>query len=196
MASADRSVPGPQTPRAQSAATRASVSSDPKLIRIGRVAGAHGLDGSLRVRPDNPASDALSHASRVILELDNLRRDYRIRSSTRAGAGMIRLALEGIANTDAADAQRGAIVMIAADDLPPRGPREFYYFEAVGCEVVLTDGRPLGIVAEVMATGANEVLVVRSDAKETLVPVIEDVVKSMDLKARRIVVEPVPGLLE
>ncbi len=166
------------------------------MIRVGRIAGAHGLSGALRMRPDNPDSEAFAQAARLTLELDGERREYDLLSTSRVGGGMIRLILRGLPDADQAEALKGAIVMIAASELPSAGPGEFYYYQAVGCEVVLTDGRRLGLVEEVLSTGANDVLVVRDGKKEILVPVIADVVKAIDLDARRIVVEPVPGLLD
>jgi 16S rRNA processing protein RimM len=166
------------------------------MIRVGRIAGAHGLSGALRMRPDNPDSEAFADAARLRLELDGERREYDLLGTSRVGGGMIRLILDGLSSADQAEALKGAIVMIAASELPAAAPGEFYYYQAVGCEVVLTDGRRLGLVEEVLSTGANDVLVVRDGKKEILVPVIADVVKAMDLDARRIVVEPVPGLLD
>ncbi len=166
------------------------------MIRVGRIAGAHGLSGALRMRPDNPDSGAFADATRLTLDLGGERREYDLLSVSRAGGGMLRLILEGLSSADHAEALKGAIVLIAASELPTAGPGEFYYYQAVGCEVVLTDGRRLGLVEEVLSTGANDVLVVRDGGKEILVPVIADVVKAMDLDARRIVVEPVPGLLD
>jgi 16S rRNA processing protein RimM len=174
----------------------ARADSDLAMIRIGRIAGAHGLSGALRMRPDNPDSEAFADAPRLTLDLGGERREYNLLGVSRAGGGMIRLILDGLSNADQADALKGAIVMIAASELPAAGPGEFYYYQAVGCEVVLTDGRRLGLVEEVLSTGANDVLVVRDGKKEILIPVIADVVKTMDLNARRIVVEPVPGLLD
>ena len=93
-------------------------------------------------------------------------------------------------------ALRGAIVMVAAAALPPAAPSEFYYFQALGCEIVTTTGLPVGTIEEVFSNGANEVWVVRDRSSEHLVPVIEDIVKSIDLAARRIIIEAVPGLLD
>jgi len=193
----DRRPSRPYPPAAPlEAEPRPQNDSDLGLIRVGRVAGAHGLGGALKLRPDNPESDSFAHAARVTLELGADRREYDLVSASRAGAGMIRLVLKDLDDANRAEALKGATVMIAAAELPTAAPGEFYHYQAVGCEVVLTDGRRLGAVAEVLSTGANDVLVVRDGNKETLVPVIADVVKAMDLEARRIVVEPVPGLLD
>jgi len=63
-------------------------------------------------------------------------------------------------------------------------------------EVVTTEGEPLGRVAEVIETGANDVYVVHGPRGEILIPAIEDVVRELDLEARRMIVEILPGLLE
>jgi 16S rRNA processing protein RimM len=62
--------------------------------------------------------------------------------------------------------------------------------------VFLTDQTRLGTIAEVFSNGAHDVMVVRGERREILIPVIEDIVKSLDLDSRRVVIEPVPGLIE
>ena len=122
--------------------------------------------------------------------------EFKLVRAERVNAATIRLTLEGLDDPDAAEALRGASVSVLISDLPPKAPGEFYYYEAIGCAVATTDGRLIGVIEDVIATGANDVWVVRDGATEVLVPVIENVVKSMDLGARRMVVEAVPGLLD
>jgi 16S rRNA processing protein RimM len=87
-------------------------------------------------------------------------------------------------------------VLVELSDLPPLKPGEFYYFQVVGIEVHLSDGRRLGKIEDVFSTGANDVWVVRVNGREVLIPVIADVVKEIDIAGRRAIVEPIPGLLE
>jgi 16S rRNA processing protein RimM len=169
----------------------------PARIRVGRIAGAHGLHGALRMRPDNPESDTLEHVRRVFVEREGVAaREYRLLGAQRLNRTTIRVVLEGLDGPDAADALGGSTVAVALEDLPAKAPGEFYYYEAIGCAVTTTDGRRLGLIEEVFATGANDVWVVRDGAAEVLVPVIENVVKSIDLGARQMVIEAVPGLLD
>lgn len=168
----------------------------PELVRIGRIAGMHGVRGALKCRPDNPDSDSLETLSRITIEIRGERREYELRSTARAGRGMLKIELAGISDATAAEALKGGIVMVPHSSLPPTAPGEFYYFQAIGCDVFLTDGTALGTITEVFSNGANDVLVVRKDEQEILVPVIEDVVKTLDLEARRVVIEAVPGLLD
>ena len=166
------------------------------MLRVGRITGAHGLKGALRLRPDNPDSDTLEQVARVFLESAGQAREFRLTGMTRLNATTRRITLEGVADVNAAEALKGAVVMLAAEDVPAAKPGEFYYYEAIGCEVFLTDGRRLGTIEEIFSTGAHDIWVVRDSEREVLVPVIEDVVKAMDFAARRVTIEPIPGLLD
>jgi 16S rRNA processing protein RimM len=168
----------------------------PELMRVGYVTGAHGLRGALRVRFDNPESVLLQRMQQVTLVRDGKSVEYEVTSAQSAGQGAFKISLEGINGVDNAAALRGAIVMVAAAALPPTTPSEFYYFQAIGCEIVTTTGLPVGIIEGVFSNGANDVWVVRGRSAEHLVPVIEDVVKRIDLASRRVVIEAVPGLLD
>ncbi len=173
------------------------------LIRIGRIAGAHGLRGGLRFRPDYPESESIQTLERIFLADGDIdsdaalnAREYRIVGISQLGHGTVRLMLEGITHANLAEPLKGKNVFADERDLPPPAENEFYYRDVVGCEVFLTDGRRIGSIEEIIATGANDVFVVRDEDKEVLVPVIADVVKEIDVAARRVVIEAVPGLLD
>lgn len=168
----------------------------PELIRVGYVSGAHGLRGALRVKLDNPDSVLLQRVQRLMLAQGGESVEYPVASVQPAGQGTFKLTLDGIDGAAQAAALRGAIVMVAAATLPPAAPGEFYYFQAIGCEIVTTAGLPVGIIEEVFSNGANDVWVVRDRSAEYLVPVIEDIVKAIDWNARRVIIEAVPGLLD
>jgi 16S rRNA processing protein RimM len=166
------------------------------LIRVGRITGAHGLAGALRMRPDDGDSETLARVPRVFLRQGGAEREYKLLSVNRVNRSATRVVLQDLDGPDAAEAMRGAIVLVATSDLPAARPGEFYYFQAVGCEVVTTAGQRIGVIEEVFSTGANDVLVVRGHGSEVLVPAIENVVRVMDLEARQITIEAVPGLLD
>lgn len=165
------------------------------MLRVGRISGTHGLKGALRFRPDNPDSETLEQVKRVFLERGGEPREFQITSMTPLNAATRRITLEGVADIDAAEALKGAVVMLADEDVPAAKPGEFYYYEAIGCEVFLTDGSRLGAIEEVFSNGAQDIWVVRDGEREVLVPVIEDIVKAMDFAARRVTIEAIPGLL-
>ena len=173
--------------------------SQPSLIHIGRIIGVHGLRGALRYRPDYPESKSIQNVERIFLAYgdDGVdAREYRIIESLPHTRGAARLMLDGITDVNQAEALKGKNVFAAEDDLPPPAENEFYHRDVLGCEVFLTDGTRIGAIEDIIATGANDVFVVRGDGKEVLVPVIEDVVKEIDVASKRVVIDPIPGLLD
>ena len=108
----------------------------------------------------------------------------------------MRLMLERITDLNLAEELIGKNVFVDESELPPPEENEFYYRDIIGCEVFLTDGTLLGVIEDILATGANDVFVVRGEGKEVLVPVIEDVVKEIDAASKRVVIEAIPGLLD
>ena len=183
-------------PRGPAADGLPTVPPDPTAIAVGVVAGAHALRGLLRVRPFHAGGDSLAPGATLFLERDGVWRRTCVRSAAPHGAGMVLVDVDGIDDRTAAEALRGARVLIPADALPPPAEDEFYWHEVVGFAVETVAGERLGTVAETMATGLNDVWVVRDGAREVLLPVIADVVRTIDRAGRRIVVEPLPGLLE
>ncbi len=157
----------------------------------------------MRFRPDYPESESIEAVERIFLADGDVAsadtadaREYRIVDVASVGQGAIRVMLDGITDINLAQLLKGKNVFAAENDLPPPAENEFYYRDVIGCEVFLTDGVRIGVVEEIIATGANDVFVVRGDGKEVLVPAIEDVVKEIDVEGKRILIEAIPGLLD
>jgi 16S rRNA processing protein RimM len=170
-------------------------------VVLGRVVGAHGVRGLLRVAVSGGSPTHLVEATAVELSFED--RDptrpvqrLAVVSASAGRPGEVRLGLEGVRNRDAAEALRGALVFGDAARLPVLEPGEHYWFELIGCEVETTSGLPLGRVREIWETGAHDVLVVEDPAGgQHLIPAVDAFVKEVDREARRIRIEPVPGLL-
>src|SRR5260370_22633974 len=118
------------------------------MLRVGRISGTHGLKGALRFRPDNPDSDTLAEVKRIFLERDGESREFHLTEMSPLNPTTRRITLEGIADINAAESLKGAVVILATEDVPAAKPGEFYYYEPIGCEVFLTDGTRLGTTDE------------------------------------------------
>lgn len=73
---------------------------------------------------------------------------------------------------------------------------EFYYRQIIGLMVITSEGKEIGMVAEIMETGSNDVYVVRGQGKEYLIPAIKDVILSVNLGSGAIIITPMEGLLD
>ena len=73
----------------------------------------------------------------------------------------------------------------------------FYYHQIIGCMVETTEEESLGIVSNILETGANDVWVIEREGKPNLlIPYIAEVVKKVDVEARLITIDLIPGLIE
>jgi 16S rRNA processing protein RimM len=168
---------------------------DSPLIAIGRVVTTHGLQGELRIRLFNPDSTAIRPGTELILQHERRETRHRVHS-VRPHKRVILVVLEGCDSIEQAEVHVGADACIARSELPVLGPDEVYHFELIGMTVVTTSGEELGTVAEVMAAGSSDVCVVRNRAREHLIPMVADVIQQIDRVGQRLVIEPVPGLLD
>jgi 16S rRNA processing protein RimM len=170
--------------------------SDEKLIPIGRISAAHGVRGWLRMHVFGDGGDALRPG--VALHVTGPKggtQVYEIRQVTSGRkSGEARLALEGVSDRDAADALRGSVVAVAAAELGAAGDGEVWVHDLIGCRVASEAGEDIGEIRGLWEAGASDVLVVAArDGGEHLVPAA--FLRDIDLAARRVVVEVLPGLL-
>jgi 16S rRNA processing protein RimM len=166
-----------------------------QLVPLGQVVNTHGTRGELRVRPFNPRSTLLRAGASVMLRRGDETQQRYVRS-VRPHKHFLLLTLDGCDSMTAAQALIGSEVCVLEADLPPPGPDEIYHYQLIGMTVATTAGRELGTIVEVLTTPSNDVCVVRGGGREHLIPFIADVVKNVDRDHRRLIIDPLPGLLD
>jgi 16S rRNA processing protein RimM len=169
-------------------------------VVLGRIVGAHGLKGQVRVQYFGDGPDNLFQIEEIRLAERRDSTDVRRFEITFAGTGRggeIRLGLEGISDRDAAVALRGQLILADASELQNLEEGEYYWHELVGCRVETTEGRVLGTVREIWESGAHDVLVVEEEGgRQHLVPTARELMTEVNLDERRILVEAIPGLFD
>ncbi len=155
---------------------------------LGRIGGAHGVRGWLKVRPFTEAPTTLLRFPRWLLGRDGRWREFSLAEGRSQGSALI-VRLEGVADRDAAQALRGCEVAVWRAELPALGEDEYYWSDLEGLAVVTVQGEELGVVDRLFATGANDVMVVRG-GRERLIPfVLGEVVLRVDLQGGRVEVD-------
>jgi 16S rRNA processing protein RimM len=147
-------------------------SGDP-LVPVGRVGRPHGLDGAFVVEHASEDDRRWSVGAMILVDGE----PATITATRRVGGGRRAIALDR-------SVQRGAELAVRVSDLPPTGPDAYYAFELVGLVAVDVEGHELGRVVAVHPGVANDNLEL-SDG--TLVPLIEDAVRTVDVDGGRVV---------
>ncbi len=167
---------------------------EPRYLAVGRVLRPHGIRGELRVQSFTDFPERLAEVSHIYVGPAYRRMAIE---KARCHKDRILLKLEGIEDRSAAEAFRDQVVYVAIEDAVPLEEEEYYHFQVVGMQVETADGEALGEIVEVLAPpGANDVFVVHGPRGEILIPAIEDAVREIDFDAMRMVITPMPGLLD
>jgi len=156
---------------------------DDGTVVIGRLHGPFGVRGWIRVESFTEVeNDILSYQPWLIAG-----RELRVAESKPHGRGLV-VRLDSIDDRDVAAELKGTDIVVSSALLPDPEEGAFYWRDLTGLDVVTPDGVSLGTVTALLETGANDVMVVDGE-RERLVPWIDDVVQSVDLASRQIVVD-------
>ncbi len=162
---------------------------DPETaVSVGRVSSVHGLQGELKVQSLTDFPNRFDKGARLWLD-----GKPHVVERSRVQQSLVYLKLEGIDDRTIAETLRGKELQVPQAQ-PIYEKDRYYQHEIIGLDVVEADGSVLGKLFDVMATGANDVYVVRGERGELLLPAIDDVVTSIDPRAGRITVNLLPGL--
>jgi 16S rRNA processing protein RimM len=169
----------------------------PDLILMGRVSGAFGLKGEIRVFSHGRGPEVFLRAGSLYLGPNPETARPLTLVSLREHGGRLLVTTKEVADRTQAESFAGAWVYLERQALDTLSEGEYYWYQLKGASVVDGQGRELGRVAAVSDLGAHDLLLVKAaDGKEALIPVVEGIVLDLDLAGGRIIVELPPGLLE
>ena len=158
-------------------------------MAVARVLGARGTSGALNVQ--SLAPPAVLVRGRTVWTAG---RQHEVQDVKRSGRFLL-IKLAGIEDREAAGRLRDKFLEIPETGLDPLPPGQYYRFQLLGVMVRSSDGQDLGPITDLLTAPENDVYVVRGAYGEVLIPAVDDVVLGIDLGARVVTVEIVPGLL-
>lgn len=151
----------------------------------------HGLDGTLRIQSlsDNPDRFSIGEplniagSSRTIDSYQSLPNNQAL------------LRLRGLHHPAHARTLIGEWIFAPLGTTDGLEPDEYYHYQLIGLSVITDEGENLGVIGEILATGSNDVYVVRTESgSEILLPAISQVIKNIDLESSTMLVHLLPGL--
>jgi len=163
-------------------------------VAIGEIAGIFGISGELKVAPLTDFPGRFERTPTVYI--GEKRAPYRVLQA-RSHKQQILLRLEGIADVDAAERLRGAILWIPASQITALPQDQFYVHDLIGMRVRHVSGDDLGTITDVLSSAGNDLFVIRTPTgREVLLPAVKAFIPSIDTSARLITVDPIPGLFD
>jgi len=159
------------------------------MVIMGRIAAAHGIRGLVKIQPFTEHVDSLlDYESWWIGQEHGPWREVKA-GQREAHDKTLVAQLPDCPDRTAAEKLKGLLVAVPRSSLPKQGEGEYYWSDLIGLAVVNEAGVKLGTVTNLLETGANEVLSVRGDGGEILIPFVALAIKQVDLKNKTIRVD-------
>jgi 16S rRNA processing protein RimM len=166
------------------------------MTAVGKISKGIGLKGEMRVTLLTDSPDRFRTLKAVWIGSEEATATRFMIHSVRVSPAAVVMQVEKVQTRAAADALRGQFVFV--EDKDEVNPQKGSYFihEIVGMTVVDEAGATIGTVREVMQLPANDVWVVTSGEKELLIPAIKEVIRSVDVGRKMVVIRPMEGMLD
>lgn len=156
---------------------------DIKPVVLGRVSGLFGVKGWVKIHSFTDPREAILDYPGWLIEIDDSWQPLELKEGKRHGKTVI-AHFEGVDDRDIAAGYVDAEIGVPRSALPATDRDEYYWSDLEGLAVEGTAGNVLGTVAHLLETGANDVMVVRRENQEILIPFVTgDVIKDVDLAA-------------
>ena len=165
------------------------MSDNERRILLGRIVGAFGIRGQIKIESWTEPRDAIFRYQPWILrDVQGSEREFQGARGKESGKHLV-ATFPDVTDRDVVEAMRGTDIYVLRSALPPPKAGEFYWIDLEGFRVVNLEGVDFGTVSHLFSTGANDVLSVRGD-RERMVPFVEpDFVKSIDCDGGLITVD-------
>ena len=165
-------------------------------VVIGVVTAPHGVGGEIRVLPTTDFPERFGRLRECRLASGDQVITYKVRS-VRPHRRFYLIRLAGVDDREAAQDLRNARLVIRRNEVMPLPEGHYYVFDLEGISVYTTLGEDVGALAEVVTGPANDIYVIRRAGRpDALIPAVRQVIKEVDVRNRRMVIDPIPGLLD
>lgn len=167
-----------------------------QMLRVGVITSTHGIRGEVKVFPTTDDRNRFYELKDVILDTGKEQKTLEI-EHVKFFKNMVILKFKGFDNINDIEIYKGKDLLVTRENAVELGPDENFIADLIGLSVVTDEGEELGVLKDVMQTGANDVYVVeRTDKKELLLPAIKQCILDVDLESGKITVHVMDGLLD
>lgn len=158
-----------------------------QLLQIGVISSTHGLKGEVKVFPTTDDAKRFQKLKEVLL--DTGKEQLRVEIETvKFFKQFVILKFRGIDSIEEVEKYKGKSLLISRENAVKLEKDEFFIADLIDCEIFNEKGEKVGVLTDVLETGANDVYVVKTEqGKEILLPAIRECVLSVELENRKLI---------
>lgn len=167
-----------------------------QYLRVGVISSTHGIRGEVKVFPTTDDVNRFNDLKKVFIDTGKELIPLEV-AGVKFFKQMVILKFKEIDDINDIEKYRGKDLLIDRADAVKLEENEYFIYDLIDSEVVTDDGKQLGILTEIMTTGANDVYVVKTpEGKEILLPSIKECILDVNLDSKKITVHLMDGLVQ
>lgn len=164
------------------------------LLKVGVITSTHGIRGEVKVFPTTDDAKRFKKLKNVILDNGKEKIDMEI-ATVRFFKNMVILKFKGIDDINDVEKYKKAELYVTRENAVPLKKDEYFIADLIGVEVTSDEGEALGVIDDVLQTGANDVYVIKkTGCQDLLVPAIKACIKEVDIENQKMIVHLLAGL--
>lgn len=170
-----------------------SPSGEPEFLAVGLLRKPHGLHGEMVMSVWTDFPERLQPGMKVFVGEEHQNLNIH---SVRWHRQDLLISFQDYSNPEEIGVLRNQVLFVHRDAIPPLDEDEYYFHELIGLQVVQHEsGESIGIITDILETGANDVFVVRGkNGQEILIPDIDEVILEINIENQEIRIQSLPGL--
>ncbi|MBS6396497.1 MAG: ribosome maturation factor RimM [Clostridiales bacterium] len=167
-----------------------------EFLRVGVISSTHGVRGEVKVFPTTDDPARFKKLEKVILDMKGEQKELKIQG-VKFFKNQVILKFKGYDNINDIEKYKGMDLLVSREDAVPLEENENFIADLIDMEVVTDEEELLGILVDVLETGANDVYVIETpEGKEVLLPAIRDCILEVNVEEKRMRVHVLEGLLD
>ena len=164
------------------------------LLQVGVITSTHGIRGEVKVFPTTDDPKRFRKLKQVILDTGKEQLDMEI-TSVKFFKNMVIVKFKGIDDINDVEKYRKAGIYVTRENAIPLGENEYFIADLIGLRVISDEEEELGVIDDVLQTGANDVYIVKKEqTPDLLIPAIKDCIKNVNIEEGTMIVHLLPGL--
>lgn len=165
-----------------------------EYFKIGQIVKVQGLKGDMRVYPLTDYKERFEEIDWVYIS-DDTKTKYEI-EKVRYKGNVVILKIKGIDTINDAEKLIKKYLKIPRENARELEDDEYFISDLIGIKAYTVDGEYVGVLNDVLQTGANDVYLIKNDEnKEILIPAIKKFVPELSIEDKKMIIDPIEGMM-
>lgn len=159
---------------------------------VGQIINTRGIKGELKILPLSNGNERFKKLNKVFVGNDLVPQTVK---NVKITDRFVYLIFDGLEDINKVEMFKSSYLYVSDEDRVELKADEYFISDIIGCKVYKTDGTFVGDIIDLIENPANDIYVVQGE-KEYLIPQVSEFVKSIDIHSKKIIIDPIEGMLE